>query len=178
VTKLVGIVLLSTAGLLVALAFGIILSIVATVVAGIDVTLDVPDGPSVPELLLMVLRAGYAIIPYGMIAFCLTVVSRSTTLGIVGTFIYLIMASIIVAILEGLGGPAPTINSFLLGHNVTGLLAANTIGSQPFNTVAFRDNSFAADSPDPLAATFVIAAYTVAFFAIAHWVFQRRDLSN
>lgn len=126
----------------------------------------------------MVLRAGYAIVPYGMLAFCLTVVSRSTTLGVVGSFIYLIMESILVAILNGLGGPAPTINSLLLGHNVAALLAANTIGSGAYNAMAFRDNSFSSDTPHPAAATLVIAIYCLIFLVIAYQVFRRRDLSN
>lgn len=174
--KLVGIAVLSAAGLLLTLLFGVWQSIIATIVAEAPVTLDVPDGPSIPELFLMVLRAGYAIVPYGLLAFALTVVSRSTTLGVVGTLIYLIMESILVAILGELGGAAPTINAFLLGHNVAGLLAANTIGTGDFSTISFRANPFAADTPDPAAATVVIAAYCLAFLGVAYHVFRRRDL--
>jgi ABC-type transport system involved in multi-copper enzyme maturation permease subunit len=175
--KLVGLVLLSAVGLLVALLFGIIMSIVATSAAGETVTLDAPGGgTSVPEALLMVLRAGYCVIPYGLLAFCLTVVSRSTTLGVVGSFIYLIVESILIAILRELGGPAPEINSFLLGHNVAGLLAANTIGSGDFNTISFRDNPFPGETPNPWTAAVVIAAYSAALLVTAYGVFQRRDL--
>jgi ABC-type transport system involved in multi-copper enzyme maturation permease subunit len=175
--KLVGLVLLSTIGLLVTLAFGVIMALIATSAAGEPVTLDAPGGgPSVAEIALMVLRAGYAVIPYGLLAFCLTVVSRSTTLGVVGTFLYLILESIVVAILRELGGPAPDINSFLLGHNVSGLLAANTIGTGDFNTISFRDNPFPGETPNPWTAAVAIAVYSAAFLFIAYSVFRRRDL--
>lgn len=175
--KLTGLVLLSAAGLLIALVFGIVMSVIASKAAGEPVTLDAPGGgPSVADVLLMVLRAGYAVIPYGLLAFCLTVVSRSTTLGVVGTFLYLILESIVVAILRDLGGPAPDINSFLLGHNVSGLLAANTIGAGEFNTLSFRPNPFPGDTPNPWTAAVVIAVYSAAFLFIAYSVFRRRDL--
>ena len=174
--KLLGITILSSAILLTALAVGIAFSLIATVIAGEPVTLDVPDGPSAPETLLMVLRAGYAIIPYGMLAFCLTVVGRSTALGVAGTLLYLIGESILLGILHGLGGPAPTIRAFVLGHNVSAVLSANVIGSENFNSLAFRNNPLAADVPDPAVGALVLAAYCAIFLAIAYRVFQRRDL--
>ncbi len=174
--KLAGIVIISAALLLTALAVGIIFSLMATAIAGEPITLDVPDGPSVPELVLMVLRAGYAVIPYGLLAFCLTVVGRSTALGVAGTLMYMIAESILLGILQGLGGPAPTIQAFVLGHNASAVLSANVIGNENFNSIAFRNNPLPADVPDPAVGALVIALYCAAFLAIAYGVFGRRDL--
>ncbi len=174
--KLLGIALLSSAILLTTLGFGIGFSLLATVIAGEPVTLDVPDGPSAPELVLMVLRAGYAILPYGLLTFCLTVVGRSTALGVAGTLLYLLGESILLGILHGLGGPAPTIQAFVLGHNASAVLSANVIGSENFNSLAFRNNPLPADVPDPAVGALVLAVYCAIFIAVAYYVFQRRDL--
>ena len=174
--KLLGIIVLSAAGLLLALAAGIVFSLMATAIAGEPITLDVPGGPSAPELVLMVLRAGYAVIPYGLLAFCLTVVGRSTAVGVAGTLLYLIGEAILLGILHGLGGVAPTIESFVLGHNTSAVLSANVIGSENFNSLAFRNNPLPGELPDPAVGALVIALYCALFLAIAYGVFQRRDL--
>ena len=177
IVKLVGITILSSAILLTALAVGIVFSLIATVVAGEPVTLDVPNGPSVPDLVLMVLRAGYAVLPYGLLAFCVTVVGRSTALGVAGTLLYLIGESILLGILHGLGGPAPTIQAFILGHNASAVLSANVIGSEHFNSLAFRNNPLPADVPDPAVGALVLAAYCAFFLVVTFRVFQKRDLT-
>ena len=174
--KLVGITILSSAILLTVLAVAIAFSLMATAIAGEPVTLDVPDGPSPFDLVLMVLRAGYAIIPYGLLAFCLTVVGRSTAEGVAGTLLYLIGEAILLGILHDLGGVAPTIESFVLGHNTSAVLSANVIGSENFNSLAFRNNPLAAEVPDPAVGALVLAVYCAIFIAIAYYVFQRRDL--
>jgi len=174
--KLVGITILSSAILLTVLAVAIAFSLMATAIAGEPITLDVPGGPSAPELVLMVLRAGYAVIPYGLLAFCLTVVGRSTAVGVAGTLLYLIGEAILLGILHGLGGVAPTIESFVLGHNTSAVLSANVIGSENFNSLAFRNNPLPGELPDPAVGALVIALYCALFLAIAYGVFQRRDL--
>src|SRR5881397_2524522 len=62
--KLAGLVLVSALSLLTALAAGLGFSLLATSIADQPITLDVPDGPSAAEVILMVVRAGYAVIPY------------------------------------------------------------------------------------------------------------------
>ncbi len=174
--KLLGIIIVSAAGLLLALATGIAFSLMATAIAGEPITLHAPGGPSAPDLVLMALRAGYAVIPYGLLAFCLTVVGRSTALGVAGTLMYMIAEAILLGILHGLGGVAPTVQSFILGHNVSAVLSANVIGSENFRSLAFRNNPLPADVPDPAVGALVIALYCALFLAIAYSVFQRRDL--
>jgi ABC-type transport system involved in multi-copper enzyme maturation permease subunit len=174
--KLLGLASVSATILLSALAVGLLFSVVATVVAGEPVTFDAPGGPSALEAVLIVVRGGYGILPYALLAFCLTVVSRSTAMGVAGILVFLIGEAILSAILGGLGGPAPTIRSFLIGHNVSALLAANAIDGSQYNSMAFRDLPVSSDVPDLGAATLVIAAYCALFVAIAYSVFHRRDL--
>jgi ABC-type transport system involved in multi-copper enzyme maturation permease subunit len=177
-TKLVGLIILASVILLTALAVGIAFSVIATVLAGEPVTLDVPNGPSAPDVVLMVRRAGYAILPYGLLGFCLTVVGRSTALGVAGTFMYMIVEAILLGILHGLGGAAPTIESFTLGHNVSAVLSANVIGGENFNSLAFRNNPLASELPDPIVGALVIALYCTLLLTISYGVFQKRDLTS
>ena len=72
--KLFGIALIAAVSLLLALGIGVWFSVIATAVADLPITLDVPGGPSAAELGLMVLRAGFGILPYGLLAFSLAVV--------------------------------------------------------------------------------------------------------
>jgi ABC-type transport system involved in multi-copper enzyme maturation permease subunit len=176
--KLLGLATISAVGLLAALAIGMLVSVMATAIAGEPITLDVPDGPSVPEVVLIILRAGYGILPYALLAFCLTVVSRSTAMGMAGILIFLLGEAILGGILSGLGGPAPAIRAFLIGHNVSALLAANAIGPGEYNSLAFRELPVASELPDPGIAALVIALYSALFLAIAYTVFRRRDLGT
>lgn len=176
--KLLGTAIICTVFLLIALAIGILFSILATAAAGDSITLDVPGGPSLPEVLLMVLRSAAGIIPYGLLAFALAVIGRSTALGIAGTIGYMLGEGIVVAILESIGGIAADFREVAIGHHVASLIAANRIGSGDYNSIAAREIPISGDLPDVWTATFVILVYCAIFVAIAFFVFNRRDLRS
>ncbi|HEV8574060.1 MAG TPA: ABC transporter permease subunit [Dehalococcoidia bacterium] len=176
--KLLGTAIICTIFLLTALGVGILFSILATSAEGESITLDVPGGPSVPEIFLMILRSAVGIIPYGLLAFALAVIGRSTALGIAGTIGYLLGEGIIVAILESIGGVAADFREVTIGHHVASLIAANRIGSGDYNSIAAREIPVSGDLPDVWAATFVILVYCAIFVAMAFLVFNRRDLRS
>lgn len=176
--KLLGTSIVCVVMLLLALGIGIAFSIMATGANGDRVTLDVPDGPSVPEIPLMIARAAAGILPYGLLAFALAVVGRSTALGIAGTMGYMLSEAIIVAVLESIGGVAADLREAVIGHHVASLIAANRIGSGDYNYLAPRDLPAAGELPDIWVATLVIFLYCVAFAAVAFFVFNRRDLRS
>lgn len=174
--KLLGLAAISAIALLTALGVGVIFSLLATSIAGEPITFDVPGGPSFPEVILIVLRGGYGILPYALLAFCLTVVSRSTAMGVAGLLVFMIGEAILIGILGELGGPAPEIRASLLGHNVSALQAANAIGVTEYNSVAFRELPVASQLPPATTAFVVVTAYCAFFLAVAYYVFGRRDL--
>ncbi len=175
--KLLGVTIMSAVILLIGLAVGVGFSFIASSLADQRITLDVPGGPSVPEIGLMVLRAGFAIVPYGMLAFCLGVLSRSTSLGVTGGLIFLFGEAIALAILTTIGGVAADARELAIGHNVAALLTANGIGEPPdLWVLAPRDRLLASELPNPNIAGFVLALWSFAFGAIAFYVFQHRDL--
>src|SRR3990170_7485757 len=65
--KLLGSALIAAVSLLLAFGIGVCFSVIATSVADRPITLDVPGGPSALDRLLMILRAGYGILPYGLL---------------------------------------------------------------------------------------------------------------
>jgi ABC-type transport system involved in multi-copper enzyme maturation permease subunit len=176
--KLLGAAIMSTVLLLAALLVGLVFSVIATSIADQSITLDAP-GFSILDIPVMVLRTALAILPYALLAFCLAVVGRSTTVGIVGTFLYMfVLESILIAILGGLPDPAPHFRGFFLGHNASAMLAANRISSDEYYGFALRDELFAAELPDPWFAALVLLAFSALFTFIAYYVFQRRDLGT
>jgi ABC-type transport system involved in multi-copper enzyme maturation permease subunit len=109
----------------------------------------------------------------------LTVVGRSTTIGIVGTFIYMfVVEAIALGVLGGLGDPSAHFRNLVLGHNAAAVVAANRIGSDEYYSLAFRETPLASDLPNPWLATLVLAGYCALFLIIAYYVFQRRDLTT
>ena len=181
-TKLLGIIAIAAVSLLLALGVGVLFSVAASAAGDLPITLDamVPGreiSVSPGEIVLMVLRAGYAIVPYGLLAFCLAVVGRSTTLGVAGIILFMFGEAILLAILGGIGGLAADARAFSIGHNVVALLAVNRIGDfQNYNAFSPRDRPLASELPDPGVAALVLALYCLAFLAIAFWVFRRRDV--
>jgi ABC-2 type transport system permease protein len=176
--KIAAITVVAAAGLLLAFFFGLLVSLFSMSLTDRTITLDVPGGPSVPEIVLMVLRAGYCIIPYGMLAFCLSTVARSTTAGVITVVLFLFGEAIILGILNGLGGSWADMRDLSIGHNVRALLAENQIGGGNPLTLAPREGAIAGEVPDPNGAALILAFWILTFAAVSFAVFQRRDLRS
>ena len=175
--KLLGLMLIASGLLLLVFGVGVVFSLLATVIEGEPVTLDVRGGPSPAEIPVMIVRAGWGIVPYGMLAFALTVIGRSTALGATGTLVYKILESILIPLFGSFSGIWDDLRVIFIGYHAEGLIAANRIDQRDYNSIAFRDLPEPGDVPDPWAAAIVIAMWTVAFAAVAFVVFLRRDLN-
>lgn len=177
-TKLLSVSLVASVMMLAAFVIGVVFSIAATALQGEPVTLAVPGGPSAGEVPVMVLRAGLGVLPYGMLAFGLTVVGRSTALGATGTLIYKLAETIVLPIFTELGGVWADLRVLFIGHFADALIAANRIDSNEYNSIAFRNLPVASELPDPWVAAIMLLAYSALFGALALFVFQRRDLNT
>ena len=176
VTKLLALTLVSTVALLIVLAFGLLMSFWASDAAGIDVPARHPESFTLADAAIMILRTAFCIIPYGLLAFTLTVISRSTALGIAGTMGYMVLEAIIVAILTTGGDVLQDSRYLFLGHSVTVLMAENRFENFDFNTIAFRD--LASESqPGIWTATAIVVAQSAAFLFASFFVFLRRDVT-
>ncbi len=174
--KLAALTLIAAVSLLTALGIGLAFSVLATAIAGLPITFDVRGGPAPGEVPLMVLRAGYGVLPYGLLAFCLAVVGRSTAVGAAGVLVYVIGEGILVAVFREIGGLAEDSRSLFIGHNVNALIAANRIGYGDYNSMALRENPTASELPDPNISAVVLTVYCLLLVAIAFYVFRRRDI--
>lgn len=173
-TKLLGLAVVGGIGFLLVLALGVLVSAILTAIED----RASPGAPSAFEVFLMILRAAYAILPYMLLAFCLAVVGRSTTLGVAGVLIYVIGEAIVLGTLGSIGGATADARAYFIGHNVVALLAANQVGGVDHFSLAPRDRPIASELPDPGVAALVLALYCLIFLVISYWVFQRRDLTQ
>jgi len=176
-TKLLGATVTATALLLVTLALAVSAALIASWLEGEPLTPDVRGGPSASEIPIMVLRAGLGILPYGMLAFCLAVIGRSTAMGATGLLIYKLGESILLPLFENLGGVWADLQVLFIGHYAEALIAANRIDGQEYASLAFRSQPLAAELPDPWVATIVLLLSSGALCAIAFAVFHARDLN-
>ncbi|MEX2225634.1 MAG: hypothetical protein WEB52_04195 [Dehalococcoidia bacterium] len=176
-TKLLGTTLTSAALLLLTLAIAVSMALTASHFEGVPITLAVRGGPSAAEVPVMVLRAGMGILPYGMLAFCLAVIGRSTTLGATGLLVYKLGESILLPLFENLGGRWADLQVLFIGHYADALIAANRVDNREYASLAFRSNPVAADLPDPWIAAAMIGVWTAGLAAIAFGVFAGRDLN-
>jgi len=176
--KVAAITVVAAGGLLLAFFFGVLVSLFSMSLADRTITLDVPGGPSVPGIGLMVLRAGYCVIPYGILAFCLATVARSTTAGVITVVLFLFGEAIVLGILNGLGGSWADLRDVSLGHNVRAVLSENQIGPENPLTLAPREGSIGSEVPDPNGAALILALWVLTFAAVSFAVFQRRDLRS
>lgn len=174
--KILALAIMCSLLLLAALGIGILFSLWATDAAGAPITLDVPDGPTVPEIGLMIGRSALGILPYGLLAVMLTVLGRSTALGVAGTIGYMFAEGIIIAVVEGIGGVTEDFREVALGRHVESLIAANRIGEGDYSSIAARELASAADAPDVNIAALVIVGYCALFLAVSFAVFLRRDI--
>ena len=126
----------------------------------------------------MIARTTLTIVPYGMLAFMLAVLSRSTAMGATGVLVYKLIESSAVGILGSLGGTWAHFQNLFIEHHAAALLALNSSRVSPNNSLAFRAVPDPADTPDPWLAAFMLVAFCIVFGAISFWSFARRDLNS
>lgn len=172
-TKLLTLTLVSTVALLLVFGFGLLMSLWATS------TSDAPvPHPSFTagEFALMLARTALCIVPYGLLAFALTVATRSTAVGIAGTMVYMILGAIIVAVLGTFGELMQNARFLFLDHSITALIAENRFGDLSYNVMWFRDLD--SDSlPGVWTAAALIVVQSAFFLAISFTIFLRRDVT-
>ena len=178
-TKLLGLATVGLALLAVAFAAGVIFTVITTRLADQPITLDVPDGPSLPEVPLMFLRTAFSVLPYALLAFLLAELFHSTAAGVGGGLVYVFVEGILLAILGNIGGVAADMRLFLVGHDVSGVMELNRIGTESvYAGFVLRPQPEASDLLPPLQATAAVAAYCLFLAGTTLWLFQRRDVRS
>jgi ABC-type transport system involved in multi-copper enzyme maturation permease subunit len=175
-TKLLTLTLVSTVALLLVFGFGLLMSLWATSAAGYHAPVPHPGSFTAGDFALMVARTALCIVPYGLLAFALTVVTRSTAVGIAGTMVYMILEAIFVAVL-GTGGDLMQNGRFIfLDHSVTALIAENRFDGLSYNAMWFRDLD-SESQPGVWTAAAIVVFQSALFLAASFAVFLRRDVT-
>lgn len=176
--KLLTLALFCAALMLIVLAWGVLSMLLTTWIGGFDITLDPPGRAelSVFDMVLIIVRAAFSILPYALLAFTLTVIGRSTALGATGIILFLIIESAIIPILGAFASPWEDIRNFTIGHNVASLLAANKIDNGDYLSLAFRESPNADELLDPWVSLAILGAWCAGLLGLTYWVFGRRDL--
>ena len=176
-TKLTGLATLGFVFLIAAFAAGLVFTLITTRLADQPVTLNVPDGPSPPEVPLMFLRSAFSVLPYALLAFLLAELFHSTAAGVGGGLVYVFVEGILLAILGNIGGVAADMRLLLIGHNVNSVMELNRIGSESvFAGLILRPQPEASDLLPAAQATLALLAYCFFLAGTALWLFQRRDV--
>ena len=176
--KLLTLILICTVLMLIVLAWGVVSMLATTSMAGFDITLD-PPGPAqltALDMIIIVVRTAFCVLPYGLLAFALTVIGRSTALGAVGIILFLIIESAVIPLFGALGSPWEDIRNFTIGHNVSSLLAANKIDDGDYLSLAFRESPNASELLDPWVSFVALCVWCSALLSLTYWVFGKRDL--
>jgi ABC-type transport system involved in multi-copper enzyme maturation permease subunit len=175
-TKLLTLTLVSTVALLLVFGFSLLMSLWATSVAGYDAPVPHPGSFTAGDFALIVARTALCIVPYGLLAFALTVVTRSTAVGIAGTMGYMILEAIIVGALGTGGDLLQNARFIFLDHSVTALIAENRFDDLTYNAMWFRDLD-ADNQPGVWTAAAIVVVQSAFFLAISFVVFLRRDVT-
>ncbi|MFW6174726.1 MAG: ABC transporter permease subunit [Chloroflexota bacterium] len=107
-----------------------------------------------------------ALVPYVGLTALVTVLARSSAIGMAVGLGYLFAEQILVALLSNLFQWFSNVADFLLVQNINAFVGSGGLGGP------------AGDGPGVLQASLVLAAYTVLFGALAFWMFQRRDVGG
>ncbi len=176
-TKLLGLTTVGLVLLAAAFAVGLIFTVITTHLANQPITLDVPDGPSLPEVPLMFLRSAFSVLPYALVAFVLAELFHSTAAGVGGGLVYVFVEGIVLAILGNIGGVAADLRVLFIGHHVSAVMELNRIGSETVTAgLILRPRPEASDLMPAAQAAMALAAYCLFLAGAALWLFQRRDV--
>lgn len=164
---------LTALGMLAAIAAAVLYSLVISAYYG-SVSASFVDPAFVRDQLFAFGRTFFVLFPYITLAFSVAVLGRSTLAG-VGTGLG---AAFIEPIVDGFLGSAPSpwkdIPHYLLNENRQVLLLQNKVPAVLPRFGADRGEITGAHSPE--AAALILAAYTIAFVAMAFVLFRRRDI--
>ena len=117
----------------------------------------------------------YALLPYVMLGLFFSVLTSSSGPAVSLGMGYIVVELILISVLSNMFDWFGTVSDFMLGPNVTAWMvhegARVTVGD---STIIGSST----DLPSTLHAFLVLAAYTVILFALALWLFHRKDIAG
>ncbi len=128
------------------------------------------------QLILSTLRTAFTLLPYAGLAFLFAIISRSTVVAVGGGLAYaLLIEGVLTQILALVSGGVDKIGQYLPAGLAAGLLNLNKASMD----ITFGLNAgLQPETLDPTASAIGIILWTILFFGLALWSFQRQDLTE
>ncbi len=126
------------------------------------------------DVVLLVIKAAYALTPYILLAIALTVFTSSATVGLAITMGYHIAEQIAVPVLTALVDGFDSIAVFALGINVHALISDLDEMGFIFMITTLAQGEL----PGTGQASVVVLVYSMLFGGAALWLFHRRDITG
>lgn len=174
--KLVAAVILIIIGMVIGLATGFIMSLITTAIGGYAFDFGFMTAGYLWDQFLQFWRTFYVIMPYVLLGFLFAVVGRSSMPGIglgIGIFF---LESIITTFMRLAGGWIADVPNYLLSANVNAITALAdlpggiSVGGGGMNALS--------NLPGVWHAAGILAGYSVAFMALAFYLFRKRDVTG
>ena len=126
------------------------------------------------EVVVLILKAAYVLVPYALLAIALTVLTSSATVGLALTVGYHIAEQIAVPVLTVFVDGFDTVAGFALGISANALIS----GTGDLEFIFLVTTLGRGDFPGTTQAALVLLAYSAIFGAAALYLFQRRDITG
>jgi ABC-2 type transport system permease protein len=165
--KLATLVLITGAGLLVALATVAISSAIATNLAGAPPATAGVTAASWPDIANAFGKAWVSILPYIALVTFVTVFARSSAAGMAIGLGYYFFEQLIILLFSSLFSWFGQVADFFLVRNISAWTGGGASGGPAAGAL-----------PDDTHALLVMAAYTAVLGALAFWVFEKRDVAG
>ena len=178
--KLLGAKLISTGifiliGMIIAVIAGFIMSLITTAIGGYAFDFGFMTGGYIWDQFAQFWRTFFVLIPYSLIGFLLAIVGRSAMPGIALGIGVLFLESIITTFMTLAGGWVARVPDFLLAANVR---AITSLADLPSGFDQMGGGDVITQLPGTTHAFVTLTIYSVAFLAIAFYVFRRRDVTG
>ena len=109
---------------------------------------------------------------FALLAFCITLLSKSPGMGMGLGFVYLFVEAIFIGLFRFFGGFWQDISGYFLTSLSNAVMSANKIDLGRF----FGGPPGAINDRDPLEAGLLLAFYVAVLLAVSFWVFNHRDI--
>lgn len=167
--KLVTVLLVTTGLTLAGFVAFTLTSLGIALVGGHPIDMSWLDGWAVVDLVLMIVRTIYTLLVPALLAFTVAILSRSLAAGIAVGIGVTIFESIVVSLLNMVGGIGETIADLLFTPNIQAISELNAIGERTWTTDGL---------PDPWRAAALLAIYMAVMVAACFVTFRRRDIAS
>ena len=178
--KLLGAKLISTGvfiliGMIIAVVAGFIMSLITTAIGGYAFDFSFMTGEYIWNQFAQFWRTFFVLIPYSLIGFLLAIVGRSAMPGIALGIGVIFLESIITTFMTLAGGWVARVPDYLLAINVR---AITSLADLPQGFDQMGGGDVITQLPGTTHAFVTLTIYSLAFLAIAFYLFRKRDVTG